>query len=429
MAGQSLEQALPKALAGSKPQDQGFIRALCYGVLREQRLLTHLSNQLLSRPLKSKGNRGQAELLQLILTGLFQLRSMRVPPHAAVAETVAACNSLGQARARGLVNAVLRRYQREADQLTAALPDNPAITQSHPDWMVELIKQDWPRDWPRILAANQEPGPMILRTNKRRIPAGDYLQQLSAAGIKATVLPDAPQAIQLEEAVDVHNLPGFDEGLVSVQDVAAQLAAPLLLHNAGETSGLRLLDACAAPGGKTAHLLELQPQLQLTALDKDAERLQRVADNLQRLGLNHDQVKLQAADAGDPDDWWDGMAYDRILLDAPCSGSGVIRRHPDIKWLRRPADIPQLAGQQSRLFRALWPLLNPGGLLLYATCSIFKTEGEAVVDAFLESTPDAQADAIDQPSEISWGVTSGAGRAILPGAMDGFFYARLRKAV
>lgn len=415
MQGSSLDQALPEVTSGTTPRDQSFIRALCYGVLRDQRLLNHIAAGLLDKPLKGK----QAEILQLILVGLFQLRSMRVAPHGAVAETVAACGQLGQPRARGLANAILRRYQREAETIESAIPEEPDLRLSHPRWMTRTLQSDWPDNWETILQANQKPAPMVLRVNTCQTSREAYLSELAGAGIEAEVLPVTSTAIQLVNAVDVQQLPGFSEGLVSVQDGSAQLAATLL----DVAQGARVLDACAAPGGKTAHLLESFSDICLVALDKKEERLQRVKENLQRLKLDDASVVIKAADAGDTESWWDGKHFDRILLDAPCSGSGVIRRHPDIKWLRRADDVPRMAAEQLRLLNTLWPTLASGGKLLYATCSVFRAEGEEVVNNFLEQTADARSDSMN----VDWGVASGAGRVILPGPMDGFFYCLLSR--
>ncbi len=415
MQGSSLDTALPDLIASSSPKDQSFIRALCYGVLRDQRLLNHLAGQLLQTPLKSS----QAEIMQLILVGLYQLRSMRVAPHAAVGETVEATGHLGQPRARGLVNAVLRRYQRESVTLEAGIPDEPALRYSHPRWMAQTLEKDWPEQWESILEANQSPGPMVLRVNTRQQSRDEYLSLLSEADIDAIAIKEVPTAIELVSSVDVQQLPGFAEGCVSVQDAAAQLAAGLL----APTEGMRILDACAAPGGKTAHLLESCASLDVTALDESGERLKRVAETLHRLQLDDLPTTLEAADAARPESWWDKKSYDRILLDAPCSGSGVIRRHPDIKWLRRSTDIAAMSEQQSRLLEALWPLLSPGGKLLYATCSVFKAEGQDVINAFMNKEKTASADHLD----VEWGIPSGDGRIILPGPMDGFFYCLLSK--
>jgi 16S rRNA (cytosine967-C5)-methyltransferase len=411
LAGRSLDEAL--RLHGAADAEQaGLVRAIAYGSLREYRLLDALAAALLERPL-----RGEPELHALLLCGLYQLRSMRVPAHAAVAETVAAAAILGKPWGKGLVNAVLRRYQRERAALDAALPQDPAVLLSYPDWLVRAIRSDWPEAWEAVLAAGSQPGPLALRVNARRGGREAYLATLAAAGIGARTVPVAPDAVVLDTAVPVEQIPGFADGAVSVQDVSAQLAADLLQAAPGQ----RVLDACAAPGGKAAHLLERCADLDLTAADHDAARLERVRQTLQRLRLS---AHLRVADAAQAASWWDGQGFDRILLDAPCSGTGVIRRHPDIKWLRRAGDIPKMAAQQGRLLRALWPLLAPGGTLLYATCSILRAEGEDVVKEFLG----AQADARESVIEAAWGQAGAVGRRIAPGGdFDGFYYARLAR--
>jgi len=411
-AGSSLDEALERESAHLGGGDRALLRALAYGVMRERSLLEWLLSQLLDKPLRQ-----EPLLLALLLCGLQQLRAMRVPPHAAVAETVAAATVLDKPWAKGLVNAVLRRYQREHAALEAALPLGSDVRLSYPQWLVAAIKQDWPERWRAVLAAGNEQGPLTLRVNRRRSTRAQYLSDLAAAGVGAQAIEAADDAVGLIEATAVERVPGFGEGRVSVQDASAQLAAGLLQAE----PGMRVLDACAAPGGKTAHLLERYDLQQLVALDRDGRRLQRVRENLERLGL---EATLIAADANATGIWWNGLAFDRILLDAPCSGSGVIRRHPDIKWLRRDSDIKQMARQQLKLLQALWPLLAPGGLLLYATCSILHAEGEAVLREFLAATGDATESAID----ADWGEACSIGRRLPPGGhFDGFYYARLHK--
>jgi 16S rRNA (cytosine967-C5)-methyltransferase len=412
MHGTSLDEALPAQAAELSTADAALLRALAYGVLREHRRLADLAAQLLERPL-----RGEPGLHALLLCGLHQLRAMRVPPHAAVAATVAAAEALGKPWAKNLVNAVLRRYQRERAELEARLPEAPARRYSCPDWLAQALRKDWPQDWERILAAGNEQGPLCLRMNRQRITRDACLAGLAAAGIAAQPVAATADALRLEEARPVEAIPGFAEGQLSVQDAAAQLAAELVEARPGQ----RVLDACAAPGGKAAHLLERTPGLELLAVDSDAARLERVRENFQRLGL---EAGLLAADAARPSAWWDNRPFDRILLDAPCSSTGVIRRHPDIKWLRREADIPRLAELQGRLLRSLWPLLAPGGVLVYATCSVLRAEGEEIVTAFLAN----QAEAREQLIEAEWGEPRAAGRRIAPGGdFDGFYYARLEK--
>ncbi|RZL30762.1 MAG: 16S rRNA (cytosine(967)-C(5))-methyltransferase RsmB, partial [Rubrivivax sp.] len=281
---------------------------------------------------------------------------------------------------------------------------------------------DWPAQWQAILAASNRPPPMTLRVHAQRGTAADYAERLAALGMGARILgAPTPQALVLDKPAPVSALPGFAEGQVSVQDAAAQLAAPLLIGT-GLKANARVLDACAAPGGKTAHLLELQPDLQLTALDADAQRLTRVQDTLNRL---QQKATLKAADARQPATWWDGQLFNAILLDAPCSASGIVRRHPDVRWLRRPDDITALAGIQAELLDALWPLLAPGGRLVYATCSVFRAEGQAQLDAFLQRQPDAKSHDVPGFTGHLLPVVENAPR---PGpSLDGFFYALITK--
>lgn len=412
LKGANLDDALAAQLADLSGPDIGLLKALAYGVVREHRLLDTLAGSLLQKPLRE-----EPAVAALLACGLYQLRSMRVPEHAAVAETVAGADALDKPWAKGLVNAVLRRYQRERAAIDGKLPINSGIRQSYPDWLVQAVKADWPDGWRTVLSGGNEPGPLTLRVNARAGGRDAYLAKLAAAGIEAAAIVEAPEAVRLAAALPVDEVPGFAAGEVSVQDASAQLAAGLLEAQPGQ----RVLDACAAPGGKTAHLLERVDQLDLLAVDSDAQRLDRVRANLDRLRL---QATLLDADAAKPTVWWDGKPHERILLDAPCSGTGVIRRHPDIKWLRRDTDMPRMAELQQRLLRALWPLLAPGGVLLYATCSVLKAEGEAVLREFLGT----HADARELPIAAEWGEARGIGRRIAPGgSFDGFYYARLTK--
>jgi 16S rRNA (cytosine967-C5)-methyltransferase len=400
--GRSLDDALP---AGAEP----FARALAYGVLREHALLSCWLDGMLSKA-------PVAEIHALLLCGLFQLRSMDVAPHAAVNETVSACDGLGQAHARGLVNAILRRFQRERAQIEQRALPGAAVRLSHPAWLVERLRQDWPQTWESLLVENNRQGPLVLRANRRRTTAEALCAQLNAAGLGARRVSGAADAVLLEQARAVDAIPGFTEGALSVQDASAQHAVVLL----DLADGQRVLDACAAPGGKTGHILE-RADVSLLALDVDADRLQRVEQNLRRLGLS---AELRAADAAQPGGWWDGRPFDRILLDAPCSGTGVIRRHPDIKWLRRESDVARLARRQRQLLDALWPLLQPGGCLVYGACSTLSAEGDAVVAGFLRDHPDARAGAgrhaEGEATAHGWRHTPG-------GAWDGFYYARLQR--
>lgn len=391
---------------GLDARDQAFARHLAYGVLRWLSALDWLAGQLLDRPLKQRDQ----DIHRLLLIGLEQLWHGQTPPHAAVHATAECARERGKAWAVGLVNAVLRRFQRERDALLAQLESRDE-RHAHPAWLLERLQQDWPEQWQDIAAQNNAQAPLWLRVNRLRGDITQYEKQLQSASFQARRHPEAPDAIAVEPAVAVAALPGFAEGLVSVQDPAAQLAATLLDPQAGE----RVLDACAAPGGKTSHLLERQPDLELLALDRDPARCHLIRDNLTRLGLD---CTVQAADAAAPADWWDGVPFDRILLDAPCSATGVIRRHPEIKWLRDEAQVRQAVADQRRLLDGLWPLLDAGGILVYATCSVLKCENHEQIHGFLSRHPNAES--LGEPR---------AGRQILPGegGMDGFWYATLRK--
>ena len=410
--GQSLASVLPPALARTPPRDRGLLQELCYGVCRWQPQLQALLDLLLQRPLAP----GEHTVRALLLVGLYQLWHLRMPEHAAVAETVAAAHTLQRPWAVGLSNALLRNALRRRAELTAALATREDAQTAHPRWLLQCLRQDWPDDWPDLVAANNARPPFTLRINTRQHSRADYQALLAASGHRAAPVAGVDSALILDEPVEPLTLPGFATGAVSVQDAAAQLAAPLLAAEPGQ----RVLDACAAPGGKTGHLLERVSDLRLTALDQDPARLERVRASLQRLGLS---ATLLAGDARAPAGWWDGQPYERILLDAPCSASGVIRRHPDIKLLRRATDIAALAAQQGELLAALWPLLRPGGRLLYATCSVLRQENQAVIAAFLA----AHADAREAPIVADWGRALHHGRQILPGTagMDGFYYAVL----
>jgi 16S rRNA (cytosine967-C5)-methyltransferase len=414
--GRSLSEALPPAL-GTLPdaRERSLVQAMVYGTIRFQPRLQLLLDELLDRPLKKR----EAELNGLLLLGLHQISGMGIPDHAAVAATVDAAKLIGRPRARGLVNAVLRRYLREQAALDAEVDAHPEGRYGHRDWMIQAIRQDWPGAWEKILDENNLHPPMWLRVNAARESRESWMAMAGAPASEPS--PWAPEALRLEQPVDVDQLPGFTQGLVSVQDAAAQLAA----HLVAPAPGQRCLDACAAPGGKTGHLLELCPGLDLTAVDSDPERLRRVEENLSRLGF---PATLVCADAADTGQWWDGQPFDSILLDAPCTASGVIRRHPDIKLLRRPADISRLSTLQARLLDQLWPLLAAGGRLVYCTCSVFRAEGPRQIEDFLGRTPDARLD----PARTGdgWGVDAKPGRQVLPGetGMDGFYYACLEKS-
>lgn len=412
--GQSLSTLLPHSFRSLPPERRALAQELCYGTLRWAPRLQAILTLLLDKQLKGKDSDVQA----LLLIGLYQLAYMEIPAHAAVSETVAVTALLNKGWAKGLVNAVLRRFQREKQPLEDEIEQDPVAASAHPAWLLALLQQAWPDEWQEVIDANNQRPPMSLRVNRRRLNREDYLTRLHTDGLAATSSPHAPDALILEKPVNVEQLPGFDLGDVSVQDSAAQLAALLVAPEAG----MRVLDACAAPGGKTGHLLEICSDIELTALDIEGKRLKRVEENLQRLGYS---AKLMTADAS-RNEWWDGTPFDRILLDAPCSATGVIRRHPDIKLLRHPEDIPRLVLMQATILETLWPMLKPGGLLVYATCSILPEENNRQLANFLANHDDAR----EQPIEAKWGRFAGIGRQILPNQdrMDGFYYARIKKA-
>ncbi|MFE8031689.1 16S rRNA (cytosine(967)-C(5))-methyltransferase RsmB [Thiohalocapsa marina] len=407
----------PRAV-GLDPRDDALLQALCFGTLRELRRLEAIARQLLSRPLRPADRIIEA----LILVGLHQLSAMRTPPHAAVSATVAAARLLQRPRLAGLVNAVLRRFQRERDQLLARAEQDAEAVWLFPSWLLNRLQTAWPAQWQAIVTASNARAPMTLRVNRLRIGRDDYGERLRQQGIESQALAHLDAALQLQQPVSTRDLPGFDDGLVSVQDASAQLAAALLDARPGE----RVLDACAAPGGKTAHMLERAGgKLELTAVDTDPERLQSLSQNLDRLGLS---AHCLAADASRPTVDWPGAPYHRILLDAPCSATGVIRRHPDIKWLRRDSDIAALVAAQRTLLDALWPLLLPGGRLLYATCSVLPDENAEQVRAFLARHADARERPIRDDS-VGAGPADTPGRQLLPqlDGGDGFYYAVLEK--
>lgn len=411
--GQSLSDLLVMTLPSLKePRDRAFVQNLCYGVCRYYTRLDVILSFLLEKPMRAK----DSDVYALLLVGLYQLMDTRVPPHAAVAETVQATQGLKKPWARGLVNAVLREYQRKQAALEPELAQDLEAHYAHPSWWISTLKKAWPTQWESILQANNERPPFALRVNQRHFTRAAYLEKITEP---TTIIAETTQGFILEQPVQVEELPGFAEGDISVQDGAAQLAAELLQLQPQQA----VLDACAAPGGKLTHLLEVEPKLaRCVAVEIDRERLQAIKENLTRLGLEVDCI---CADAAMTEEWWDGKSFDRILLDAPCSASGVVRRHPDIKLLRQPTDIKSLAKEQLSMLEALWPTLASDGLLLYATCSIFPAENSDIIKAFLATHPDA----IEDKIEANWGIECEFGRQILPGMhqMDGFYYARLKK--
>ncbi|KRB11646.1 16S rRNA (cytosine(967)-C(5))-methyltransferase RsmB [Lysobacter sp. Root690] len=410
--GRSLKAELATALPTlPDPRDRALVEAMCFAVLRQPLRYEAALEAWMPRAL----SRRDGELRALLFAGLAQLDPLQLPAHAALAATVEATRVLGRKHQAGLVNALLRRAQR--DGLPATDPRH-----SHwPSWLRGLLRKQWPEHFDAILANSAIAPPMWLRVNAARVGREDYRAQLAEAGIQS-MAPAAPaEALRLDAAVPVSTLPGFAEGVVSIQDLSAQLVADAL----SPAPGARVLDACAAPGGKSAHLLERDASLRLTALDIDAQRLQRVRSGLVRQGFE-DRVELLAADAAELDAWWDGRPFDAVLLDAPCSATGIVRRQPDVVLHRRESDIAALTVLQARLLDALWHTVAPGGVLVYATCSILQEENEAQVRAFLARTPDARSEALD----ARYGHDREVGRQRLPGedGGDGFFYARLRRS-
>ncbi|MDF0733474.1 16S rRNA (cytosine(967)-C(5))-methyltransferase RsmB [Pseudomonas entomophila] len=411
----SLNSSLPAQLDKVEERDRGLVQDLAFGTARWQPRLELLAAQLLQKPFKA----ADADVQALLLVGLYQLFYTRIPAHAALGETVGCADKLKKPWAKGLLNAVLRRAQREGEALLAEMERDPVVRTAHPRWLQKALKAFWPDQWEAICAANNAHPPMILRVNRRHHSRDAYLALLAEAGIGASPCRYSRDAIVLDAACDVRGLPGFADGWVSVQDEAAQLAADLLELAPGQ----RVLDACCAPGGKTCHLLEAEQGLgEVVAIDLEAKRLARVRENLDRLKLD---AQLIACDARDTASWWDGKPFQRILLDAPCSATGVIRRHPDIKLTRQADDIPALAALQGELLDALWPTLEVGGMLLYATCSSLPTENTEVIDAFLARTPGARE--LDLATEA--GLRQPHGRQLLAqeGGHDGFYYAKLIK--
>jgi 16S rRNA (cytosine967-C5)-methyltransferase len=396
--------------------DSALLQQLCYGCCRYYFELHALLAQLLETPLRNKDQ----DLHCLLMLGIYQLRYMRTPAHAAVNETVAAAVALQKSWARGLINAVLRNYLKRLDELdTFLLQQDIATRTAHPEWLANALAQDWPAQSEQLLRSNNQHPPMTLRVNLGKISRDNYLALLEESDLPARPGTLSDSAVYLEAPCQVAALPGFNQGLVSVQDEASQLVVVELVLGAG----LALLDACAAPGGKACHILECKHLLtKLIALDNSERRLTQIADNLARLDL---RATVLQGDAACPASWWDGELFDRILLDAPCSATGVIRRHPDIKLLRRKDEIDTLAAQQLNLLTALWTCLKPGGVLLYTTCSLLRQENEGVIAQFLQQETGAENSTIT----ADWGVECRFGRQLLPAdkGSDGFYFARLIK--
>ncbi|QJP06831.1 16S rRNA (cytosine(967)-C(5))-methyltransferase RsmB [Pseudomonas multiresinivorans] len=411
----SLGSSLPTQMENVEPRDRGLVQELAFGSARWQPRLSTLAARLLQKPFKA----GDRDVEALLLVGLYQLLYTRIPPHAAIGETVGCADKLKKPWAKGLLNAVLRRAQRESETLLAEVDKDPAARLAHPRWLQKALKKSWPEQFEAICAANNAHPPMTLRVNRRHGSRDAYLEELNRVGFEATACEFSRNGINLVQPCDVRELPGFAEGRVSVQDEAAQLAADLLELAPNQ----RVLDACCAPGGKTCHLMEAESALAgVVAVDLEESRLVRVRENLARLQLD---AQLFAADARDTAKWWDGKPFQRILLDAPCSATGVIRRHPDIKLTRTAEDIEALAQLQGELLDALWATLEVGGVMVYATCSVMPQENSEQIAAFLGRTPGARE--LDLPGP--WGIKQPHGRQLLPqqGGHDGFYYAKLIK--
>ena len=418
--GVTLDAALQDALAGAPAALRAPVRSLGHGAVRGYYRHEALLGRLLSQPVKSLDHHVRA----LLSVALYELEDARTPQYAVVDAAVKTAKATDAARASGLVNAVLRRYLRERQALDADIAGNPVTRHASPIWLADRYRADWPVRWTQLLAAGDTQAPMWLRINGQRTTTDAYLATLREAGIGAHADPRVPQAVVIDSPCDVHELPGFDQGLVSVQDLGAQCVAfPLEL-----AAGMRVLDVCAAPGGKTALMAEREPALaRLVAVDIDPQRLARVSDNLLRGGLHAELVR---GDAGAPEAWWDGVAFDRILLDAPCSALGVIRRRPDIRLRKSPSEIDKLPLLQARLLTSAWRMLAPGGRLVYATCTVTRSENRDLIAAFLAGTADARiVPAENWPGWPGFGEADGFGRQIIPGeaGADGFYYAALLK--
>jgi 16S rRNA (cytosine967-C5)-methyltransferase len=407
--GRALDEALADDLGAlASARDRSLARRLANALMRDWPAAQFLITQLVKR----RPARRDREVHFILAVALVELRQAREPARAIVHAAVESAKCAGLGHLCGLVNAVLRSYQRRQAELEAAIPSDPVHRFGYPAWLIERVRSDWPEDWERILTAGNASPPLWLRVNRRRWSLEKACASLADAGLETRTVAGLPDALVLERRAAIGQLPGFDDGRLSIQDGAAQATVEYLQL----APGLRVLDACAAPGGKSAHALERE-DVDLTALEIDPQRLERVTSTFARLGLS---ARTIAGDAAQPGIWWDGLPYDRILIDAPCSASGVIRRHPDIRWLRRAGDLAGLVQLQAQMLDALWPLLKPGGILVYATCSILKAENDAQAQRFLEQHADARIlDLNGLPGQAQT-----LGRQILPGegAMDGFYH-------
>ncbi|MDF1653950.1 MAG: 16S rRNA (cytosine(967)-C(5))-methyltransferase RsmB [Coxiellaceae bacterium] len=414
----SMSQVLPKALAKiEKAEDKAFVQEVSYGCLRWYPQLQAVANQLLYTPLKTKNH----DVLCLLLTGIYQLMYLKTPAYAAVSETVAASKQMKKPWAAKLLNKTLRQFAQNTEQVVNESQNGEVTEYAHPVWLVKRIKQAYAGNWTHILRANNAAAPMFLRVNKTKNSRDEYLNLLSSAEIDAEPVEFCDSAIRLIKPVSVEKLPNFAKGSAYVQDLSGQLVANLLSLEPNQW----VLDACSAPGSKTTHIIECEPSVQLVAVDNQANRLPLVKQNIERLGLPHDHLHMVLADVCHTDQWWQGEKFDRILVDAPCSATGVIRRHPDIKWLRQNHDIDQLVQLQARILDKVWALLKPGGLLVYTTCSVLPDENQNQIKHFLNQHKDAKVEAFEMPV----GSCVEPGWQLLPSEEggDGFYYAKLRK--
>ena len=415
--GTSVNQLMAQSDDKLEPQDRGLAKQLLFGSLRFYHQLSTITNNLLNKPFKAK----DTDILMVLVSGLYQLKYLAVPDHAAISESVELTRLLDKSWASGIVNGVLRSYQRESKNLESQLAKSVQFQFSHPGWMVKRIRQDWPESADSILAENNRQAPMTIRLNSLKTDQSSYLTKLDLLTVNSVIHPLAKDGLVLEKPMDVSLLPGFSDGEVTVQDAAAQLAVEMMDLKKGQ----RVLDGCSAPGGKTTHLIQRQPDIQLTAVELSASRADKITQTLARLGM---QCNLKIADILDTESWWDGQLFDRILIDVPCSASGVIRRNPDIKVHRLATDIAPLVAIQKQILEKCWQLLKPGGRLIYATCSIFKAENEEQILHFMDNQPVKM---VTMPEIIDQQLSSRAsvGYQILPGEiqMDGFYLCGLEK--
>lgn len=411
---QSLTAAMQDIAPSIRDEQKPIYQQMNYGLLRHYYSLDLMLSKLLKKPLANQ----HADLKILLLLGLYQIEYMNIPLHACVDEAVNTARLLGKNWATGLVNGVLRQYIRQRENIAAQFTENAVFQFDHPNWLIKKIQHAWPNQAESILRTNNQQAPMTLRVNSILVSRPDYIAELRSRNIKALPCQFSACGITLDSAQDATSLPGFEDGYVSIQDEASQLAADILKLQHNQS----VLDACAAPGGKSCHILEFMPDIDLVSLELDEQRINRMDDNMVRLGLSPNIV---LGDARQPDKWWTGKQFDRILLDAPCSATGIIRRHPDIKLLRKESDIDKLALQQLTLLESLWPLLKRDGILVYSTCSILPEENYQPIHIFLSQTPDASELSI----EANWGLKTQHGRQIFPikHGHDGFYYARLHK--